>query len=130
MIGSVRDVFENYDHGMYDNTVKGRCSCCGDCCSNRLPMNQEEIKEIKYYIKLHDIKPTIRKSILDVRPVLDLRCPFLDETKELKCKIYPVRPQICREFICNVGREFVPSKEVLDGRHHNVNVRETFFSKE
>ena len=130
MLGSLCDVFAAHDHGLYDKTIKGKCSCCGDCCSNRLPMNQEEIKEIKHYIKLHDIKPTIRKSILDVRPVIDLRCPFLDETKELKCKIYPVRPQICREFICNVGRKFVPSKEVLDGRHHNVNVRETFFSKE
>lgn len=128
MLGSLRDAFAAHDHGMYDNTIKGKCSCCGDCCSNRLPMNQEEISEIKQYIKMHDIKPTVRTSVLTARPIIDLQCPFLDETKALKCKIYPVRPQICREFICSQGNMFVPSDAVRDGKHKNINVRETFFN--
>lgn len=128
MIVSLKDAFDAADHGVYDNTINGKCSCCGDCCGNKLPMNQEEINTIKKYIKKHNIKPTIRVLNVLATPTIDLRCPFLDETKELKCKIYPVRPQICREFICNVGKRFVPSLAVLDGKHHNVNVRETFFS--
>ena len=106
MIASLKDAFDAAEHGVYDCTINGKCSCCGDCCGNRLPMNQEEINTIQKYIKKHIIKPTIRV---------------------LKCKIYPLRPQICREFICNVGKRFVPSLAVLDGEHHNINVRETFF---
>lgn len=130
MYGTLNDVMKCRMHGIYDNTVNGKCSNCGDCCSNRLPLNQSEINTIKQYIKKQGIKPTIRTCNVTALPTIDLRCPFLDETKELKCKIYPVRPQICKEFICNQGRVFVPSKAVLDDEHHNINVRETFFRKE
>jgi hypothetical protein len=30
-----------------DNTVNGKCSRCGECCSNLLPLSEKEISDIK-----------------------------------------------------------------------------------
>ena len=117
-------------HGNYDNTIDGKCCECGDCCSNRLPLSQYEINQIKAYIKKNNIVE--QKHILSVvaLPTIDMTCPFLDNTRKThKCTIYPVRPQVCREYLCNCGKRFVPSSSVLDGKHHNVFLRETFFSE-
>lgn len=119
---------EHVIHGNYDNTVNGKCCGCGDCCSNRLPLSQKEINQIKAYIKKHAITEQKHGCNVLVSKTIDMTCPFMDTTKELKCTIYPVRPQVCREYICNKGKRFVPSKVVLDGKHHNVFVRETFFN--
>lgn len=121
---------EHVKHGNYDNTINGMCSECGDCCSNRLPMSQKEINQIKLYIKKNNIVEQKHGVFALSKTSLDLTCPFLDDTKKThKCTIYPVRPQVCKEYICNCGKRFVPSSLVLDGKHHNILVRQTFFPK-
>ncbi len=81
-----------------NKTCNGKCSNCGECCSDILPLDQTEIKRIKKYILKNGIKESKHLSILDTR--LDLTCPFRDNANK-KCLIYEVRPDICRCFICS-----------------------------
>lgn len=100
MISTLQQVYEDMEHGVYDFTKDGKCSSCGACCGNYLPLSSGEIKEIKRYIKKHHIKEQ-KHMIVPTREALwDMTCPFLDTSKEKdKCTIYSVRPKICRCFI-------------------------------
>ena len=128
VLKQLSDVLNNMERGVYDYTNDGKCSGCGNCCSNYLPISTGEIKDIKRYIQKHHIEEHVRVAPT-TEPTLDMTCPFLDETKEKdKCTIYPVRPQICRIFICNQP----PSKVRMNKAHFNrsrtlVDMRETFF---
>ena len=79
-----------------DFTKDGKCSNCGECCSNCLPLSEAEIKRIKAYIKKHGIK----EQRHNVMSGVDMTCPFRDNANR-KCLIYEIRPAICREFMCN-----------------------------
>ena len=46
--------------GVNDFTVDGKCSNCGQCCSNYLPVGKREIENIKRYIKKHNVKEVKR----------------------------------------------------------------------
>lgn len=40
------------------------------------------------------------------RNTIDMTCPFLNiDGDEKKCVIYPVRPQICKKFICSMSHD-------------------------
>lgn len=82
----------------------GKCSNCGECCSNILPLTQKEIKQIKKYIYAHNIKPCEHTvNVLRQKPV-DMVCPFRDNVNKC-CTIYPVRPLVCRLYMCSNGIE-------------------------
>lgn len=98
------------ENGIYDFTENGQCSCCGECCSSLLPLSSAELKRIKAYVKKHNIKPHKHNRLVADQRTVDLTCPFLDTSKKHKCDIYPVRPEICQHFICNVP----PSKVEAD----------------
>ncbi len=127
MIGTLQQVFEDMEDGVYDFTKDGKCSSCGACCANYLPLSSSEIKEIKRYIKKHHIKE--QKHITPtMTPTLDLTCPFLDDSKEKdKCTIYPVRGEICSSFICNDPHGARKNKKILHGKYRIVNMRKEFF---
>lgn len=83
--------------GEYDLTNNGKCTGCGACCSSILPMSKKEISKIRGYIKRHNIKVSAT--------IGDIDCPFMDrEKKTERCKIYPVRPGICRAFKCDIKK--------------------------
>lgn len=88
--------------GVTDLTDNGECTGCGACCGSMLPVSAEEIRTIQRYVKRHGIKPYVDRgpwSNFD----FDLTCPFLDRgKKDKKCRIYEVRPFICRMFNCHV----------------------------
>ena len=88
------------DIDVKDFTDNGKCSNCGNCCSNMLPLSEKEINHIKKYIKLHNIKEQRHNAMVGI----DMTCPFRDEANK-KCLIYEVRPQICRQFMCNHTKE-------------------------
>ncbi len=67
-----------------------KCKCCGECCSNFLPLKQDEIKTMKRLAKKENKHPLIQNWYV--------RCPFLDNNN--KCDIYENRPLICREYTC------------------------------
>lgn len=77
-----------------NNTICGKCSKCGECCSPFLPICQDELNIIQKYIIDNNIKPQTQVMVMQNR----LACPYYDGKK---CLIYEVRPLICKEFYCN-----------------------------
>lgn len=132
MIGTLQQVYEDMEHGVYDFTKDGKCSGCGQCCSSILPLSSSEIKEIKRYIKKHHIKEQKHMIAPTKEPLLDMTCPFLDTSKEKeKCTIYSVRPKICRCFICNQPPSKIrDNKEQFWRTRKPCDMRETFFGEE
>lgn len=78
------------------NAIEGKCSKCGKCCGLFIPVTKKEVDIIKKYVIENNIQPENRYVGND----LELRCPFLDLNKQV-CKIYTVRPYVCRDFICS-----------------------------
>lgn len=113
--------------------VDGKCSGCGACCSNFLPVTDREIRNIKKYIARHAITPREHgfKAPLKNRTV-DMVCPFRDDEKKC-CTIYEVRPVICAAFKCDSTPEKVVNfirKKYPNFNHRKancINVRLTFF---
>lgn len=126
-ISNVQRMLDDMEHGVFDLTDNGKCTQCGGCCSTLLPLTQSEIKRIKQYISANNITECKRLFPLSGNVTFDLTCPFLDTTKkEEKCKIYKVRPKICKEFICDPNqRKKLKVEDVVF-----VDMRETFFGKE
>ena len=94
----LKEATEEMNSGVYDFTDDGKC---GACCSNYLPMTQKEIAIIHRFVKKHDIKEF--KHLFPVsNDTFDMTCPFMDDSKRKeKCRIYSVRPEICKQFICS-----------------------------
>lgn len=84
-----------------DNTKNGTCTCCGKCCMDTLPLTPLDISRIKQYVRKHKIKPIFHGLNHNWAPPRDDVCPFYDPTVSVEhCKIYPVRPIICKHYIC------------------------------
>lgn len=126
-IGNLDEFIKTYHDGVYDFTENGKCIGCGNCCSNLLPLSEKEISDIRSYVKNHKIKK--QKHVLYVlkkQPDIDMLCPFLDDSQpNKKCTIYPVRPLICKDFICAKGK--VPDKRLYYENRKAVDMAETFF---
>ena len=105
-----------------DSTTNGKCSGCGSCCSNILPLTMEEVRQIKAYIKQHNIKEQRNNVLMGV----DMSCPFRDERNK-KCLIYSIRPAICREFMCNYTQNDIKSAEFDFKKFYVVLMRSEFF---
>lgn len=85
------------ENSIRNNTCNGNCSGCGGCCTAFLPITKQELEVIRKYVKDNNIKPIERQLITGQ---YNMMCMFLDqETK--KCKIYDVRPYVCKDFLCN-----------------------------
>lgn len=82
---------------------KGKCSGCGNCCSNYLPLTADDIHRIKRYIQRHRIKPVNHVIACAAERGIDGVCPFRDEDKG--CLIYDVRPAICKIYNCAFSLE-------------------------
>lgn len=87
----------------------GNCSRCGECCAAMLPLTKKEEKVIREYIKENKIEPEFFQKGNDI----NLQCCFYDRINK-KCKIYEVRPNICRNFKCNR-----PTSELNKARDEN-----------
>lgn len=123
----LNETYENMNKGLYDFTENGKCICCGQCCSDLLPVTDKEIAEIKKYVKIHKIKAHSHGNFLSGN-FMDLTCPFMDSSKELKCEIYPVRPKVCRMFSCHKENRKKISVEYAVSAHL-ISMRNTFFNK-
>lgn len=86
-----------------NNTCKGKCSGCGNCCTDFLPLSRKEYKRIKNYLKEH---PDIKEQLHINDNTLHIKCAFRDDVNK-KCLIYPVRPEICKEFLCNKSVDII-----------------------
>lgn len=130
MIGTLKDVYDDMEKGVFNFCKDGKCVGCGKCCSDILPISEKEIKDIKRYVRKHRIKE--HRHNLPLVEHFDLTCPFLNDSKDCdKCEIYPVRPQICRVFQCNQPPSKVKSnKEMFWKTHKTCSMRMTFFGME
>lgn len=121
-------VRKGMEDNLYNYTKDGKCSGCGNCCSNLLPMSQKEVDAIHRYINKNGIKEC--KHLLPVvAPVLDMTCPFLDtDKKSEKCRIYPVRPEICKQFICDNEQRAKHNRKLIGQTRTVVDVRKEFYN--
>lgn len=122
-------IFEAAKRGMEDNvfnfTVDGKCSNCGACCSNFLPMSRKEVERIRAFIKKNNIRESVH--LLPVAKTgYDATCPFRDNAGKI-CTIYPVRPEICKLFICDSEKRVKHNRGLLRQTREIVYVREEFF---
>ena len=129
MVGKFEDMVKHFNNGTYDLTDNGKCTQCGECCANLLPMTDEEIEIIRKYVKKHNIKEH-RHFLPLATPTIDMTCPFLNDSKKTeKCDIYKVRPRICKDFSCCPSeRKPLVMKWRLKAKARDV--RATFFNKE
>lgn len=82
-------------------TNNGICSSCGQCCGSLLPVTDEEMRILKEYIDRRGIQP----SLPEQDTFISLQCPLLQPASDVqpkaRCKVYDVRPAICRAFKCD-----------------------------
>lgn len=125
-ISNFEEMQRDMANGTFDLTCNGKCTGCGGCCSNILPITEDEIRTIRNYIKRYNIKEQ-KRLLPTVNPNLDMTCPFLDNSKKCdKCMIYEVRPRICRDFICD-QKQRPPVDLSYASKVRMVLVREEFY---
>lgn len=128
-IGTLDQALADMKNGIYDYTQDGKCSSCGSCCSNMLPISAKEFVRIRDYVQRKHVQECVNRPPT-VEPVQDWTCPFRDNMRRI-CTIYEVRPGICRDFRCDKpGKQIEADKRMYHARHAVVNMRETFFPKE
>ena len=103
------------------NMQDGKCSNCGNCCGNFLPLTQTEINIIRIHIKDHQIKEIPHEEN-------SLTCPVRDDENKC-CTIYEVRPYICRFWRCDGHMTQKQEKTLLKAKRMPVNMRTLFFGK-
>lgn len=127
-IKTLEQIQKDMESGIYDFTVNGECSSCGQCCSNYLPLSSKEIKEIHRQVKKHKIKEQIHNPPTSEQ-VLDMTCPFRDDANRV-CLIYKFRPQICKSFRCDYPKRKIQlNKELFHGKYNVVDMRREFFNE-
>ena len=108
---------------LVNHTVDGNCSRCGQCCSDILHLDDDEIKRIDDYLKEH-------KILQNNKGENNFICPFRDDFLK-RCTIYEARPYICRVFKCDTP----PDKAILNRNEANKgkkprSMAELFFEDE
>ena len=101
-----------------DMTCNHKCSGCGSCCTCMLPITKKELSVLKDYVKTHNIKPAY---LSDYDPgTLHAFCPLLDpETK--RCRVYEVRPFVCRNFKCDKNKETIKRERFMYAKRADYN---------
>ena len=99
-----------------------KCKRCGKCCSNYLPLTENEIQEMKKTAKKEN-KHLLDKDWYNT-------CPFLNYKNE--CDIYENRPMICREYDCYKFKNCLISKNMIDStrkeKYRLVDIRKEIFN--
>lgn len=90
------------------------CARCGECCRRCSPIyiREKELEPLIEYLVEHliDVGNNLRSLPYDGEgySLIASPCPFLDSSN---CKVYPVRPSVCRTFPYNLfespGRGYV-----------------------
>lgn len=112
---TLEDYIKNFDK-ITDYTHGGKCSNCGACCGRLLTLSDREYKNIVKYIRDNNIQD--QRCQLPMEALQDNRCPFRDEHNQ-KCVIYPVRPKICRLFICNQDIKTINRNRIMCAQRYD-----------
>ncbi len=92
-----------------DNTCKGQCSNCGECCGVVLPIDQEDADKIQEYVIKNNIFPQRQKLVMEQK----WQCPYYNGSME-GCSIYAARPKVCRIYQCNKEADIKDIQELKD----------------
>ncbi|MCW4024831.1 MAG: YkgJ family cysteine cluster protein [Candidatus Bathyarchaeota archaeon] len=85
----------NFNNVVFPNNVGFKCKNCGTCCKMQPPdVSKTEKKRIEEKGFADFVEGPDENGVLWVKRKEDGGCWFLGEDN--KCKIYSVRPQICR----------------------------------
>lgn len=105
-------------------TCNGKCSGCGECCGDILHLSKQEIKRIDQYLKKNKVEATPKCILFSY----DNTCPFRDNENK-KCKIYEVRPDICRVYKCDkTAKEAYEKRELTNKGKLPRSMRNLFFN--
>jgi Fe-S-cluster containining protein len=113
-LGTQKTVDTLIQNSLFQNPkIKEQVKCrqgCGACCFQQVPITDSEKELITQFMVERKIFPSGEESKRIGRQARaarlgewgrlrhgDKRCVFLDETHS--CKIYPVRPMICRSYL-------------------------------
>lgn len=125
LVSSLEYTKKGMEDNLFNFTEDGKCSSCGNCCSNILPMSRKEIQVIEKYVRKNHIQEC--NHFLPVaKQAYDMTCPFRDNEQKI-CRIYPVRPEICRQFVCDSEKRAKHNRKLLGQTRTPVLVREAFF---
>lgn len=81
----------------------GVCSKCGGCCSNILPLSEQDIRRLRSFAEEHKFVPRLPAGA----NLIYAHCPFLIEPDPETqpgvkiCAAYDARPDVCRIFLCS-----------------------------
>lgn len=90
---------------LYPELPEMRCDAhCRECCSEAVPVTEEELVRVVLYANERDIAPQEREPQM---------CPWYD-TEAGRCAVWPVRPLMCHAF------GHIPELECAKGYNANV----------
>ena len=115
---TIKEIVETIINGnvkITDNSVCGKCSKCGECCTNLLPISQKELDTIQKYVIDNKIRLQTQMLVMQNR----LTCPYYNGKK---CLIYEVRPLICKEFYCYKKPDMKTSKKFINDEYVTVDM--------
>ena len=92
-------------------------------------MSRKEVDAIHRYIRKNHIKEC-KHLLHTANRTYDMTCPFLDTDKSCeKCRIYPVRPEICKQFICDNEQRAKHNRALFGQTRQIIDVRSEFFNE-
>lgn len=98
VIANLNRIYTELDKAA-DGALYANCSAgCTDCCAANFDVSLVEFFYILHALRLQYSRKTIEQIISSFPMEIPLhRCVFVDDTQK-RCKIYAVRPIICRKF--------------------------------
>ena len=114
-IPEILDSIIKQDIEIEDNSICGKCSKCGECCTPYLPISQKELEIIVKYTVEKNIKSQKQLLVMENR----LSCPYYNGKK---CLIYEIRPLICREFYCYKKPDMKTSEKFIKDEYVPVDM--------
>lgn len=64
--GSLEDLLKNQNERYVNSCIDGKCSCCGECCTDLLPLTDAELKRLKNYLQRE--YPNLPKNLKNCKP--------------------------------------------------------------
>ena len=86
-----------HPHRIQNLSLDGKCSKCGKCCSDILPLTSQDMARMRMFIQTNKFKPFTQRTE-ETKDYYDNSCPFM--TDDFKCAIYTIRPEVCKYFGC------------------------------
>lgn len=107
---------------MVDNTCKGKCSGCAECCGPFIPITYHEVKKIKKVIKEYNL--TYNPHDYITSRGIEIQCPFLNPQTR-KCKLHEIsvihKPEVCKVFKCCLSEDTIHKNKLYFDSRADIN---------